>query len=126
MQFGHGFNDIYEQVVSWFSKSFFVIATAFLTSIMSVAFRIHTGKIEMSKRAIFASILLSFFLSLIAANIWSYTFGTEYEAAVAGATALLGREVVTWLFSNHEAILYGLAERFKIKLKRKKNEDKED
>nr|WP_298659063.1 hypothetical protein [uncultured Flavobacterium sp.] len=93
---------------------------------MSVAFRIHTGKIEMSKRAIFASMLLSFFLSLISANVWSYTFGPKYEAAVAAATALLGREIVTWLFSNHEAIMYGLAEKFKIKLKKKNNEGKKD
>ena len=123
MQLNNGLNEIFEQVSSWFTKSFFVIMTAFITSVMSVAFRIHTGRVEMNKKAIFASILLSFFLSIIVSNVWSHTFGSKYEAAVAGATVLLGREVVTWLFTNYDGLLYGLAERFKIKLKRKKEDE---
>lgn len=118
MQNSNNIHDLLSQICSWFSKSMFVIVTAFISAAMSVMFQIHTGKMTLSRGKIFSAISLSFGFSILVANVWSYTFGPHYEVAVASATALIGREVVIWIFVNYEAILYGIAERFKIKIKR--------
>ena len=112
-------NEFFHNIAAWISKSAFLIATVALTAMANYFLHVKIGKEELIDKAFLFSVVLSFTLAMVVAAVWSSMFGHHYETAVAVSTALIGKELVIWLFINHDKVLNGIAGKFKINLRDK-------
>ena len=112
--------DFIHDIVAWLSKSAILIATVILTAVTNYFLHVKIGKEELSRKAFFFSVVVSFTLAMVMASVWSSMFGIKYETAIAVATALIGKELLVWFFVNQDKVLRGIAAKFNINIKDKK------
>jgi hypothetical protein len=105
----------------FFVKWFPTIAIGIISSWISVQFQIHRKKVNTVKQA-WGIGVMAFLLSMLVNYVASLRFEPWIANAMGIGTAIYGRDLLLWFFSNWDGILRGIFGFFKVKIPKKKGE----
>lgn len=107
-------NFTWNGLARWFPTIMIAVVSAWL----SVKFEMKRRKMTTRKEAWWSGII-AFTLAMLVSYIAEETFTPFISKALTIGSAIFGKQIIMWVFENWDGIATGIAEFFKIKIKKK-------